>query len=254
MGFSFKKTGKSMSNAGKSVGKSLSNAGKSIGNVFKAKPVNGICITRECRLDRDLKKLKKKYSDLQKRADILNNDNSVLTNRNTTLNNDITNIRGELNREIYDGDAQIAVRELNLDQSIATAASIVTSALSTPIPSPNYNSYKDIVSENKLLTNKIDNLRDLYQTGDQKSFYEGKQNAYLLKLNSAFFWFYYILILLFAYVLFYIDNSMSNYLKIAIMVLAISYPFIIMPIENFLYKIYKILMAFINVNPYTNDY
>ena len=242
MGFSFKK-----------LGKSLSKAGKDIGNAFKSKPVNGICITRECRLDRELKKLKAKYSDLKKRADILNTDNNNLTNRNTTLNNDITNIRGELNREIYDSQAQVAVRELNLNQAIATTAA-VTSESSPPSPSPNYNSYKDIVSENSLLTNKISNLKDLYQTGDQKSFYEEKQIAYLLKLNSALFWFYYILILLFTYVLFYIDNSMSNYLKIAIMVLAVSYPFIIIPIENFLYKIYKILMAFMKVKPYTNHY
>ena len=156
----------------KKLGKSMSKSGKDIGKAFNSKPVNGICITRECRLDRELKKLKKKYSDLKKRADILNNDNSVLTNRNTTLNNDITNIRGELNKEIYDSQAQIAVTDSNLNQSITTTAAVVANTLITPIPSPNYNSYKDIVSENSLLTNKISNLKDLYQTGDQKSFYE----------------------------------------------------------------------------------
>lgn len=238
----------------KKVGKSMSKAGKDIGNAFKSKPVNGICITRECRLDRDLNKLKKQYSDLKKRADILNADNNNLTNTNTTLNNNITNIRGELEKTKYDSQAQVALRDSNIDQAIATTATTVASTLSTPSPSPNYNSYKDIVSENSLLTNKISNLKDLYQTGDQKSFYEEKQIAYLLKLNSALFWFYYILILLFTYVLFYIDNSMSNYFKIAIMVLAVSYPFIIIPIENFLYKIYKILMAFMKVKPYTNNY
>ena len=47
---------------------------------------------------------------------------------------------------------------------------------------------------------------------------------------------------------------MSKYLKIAILLLCISYPFIINPVEKFLYKVYKITMAFINVNAYTNNY
>ena len=120
-------------------------------------------------------------------------------------------------------------------------------------PPPNYNSYQDIVKENKLLTTKINNIKDVYQLGDQKSYYEAKQNNYLLKLNSVLFWFYFIVLLLFTYVLFYIDNSMSKYLKFAILLLGISYPFIVTIIEKFLYKIYKMIASFINVKPYNKE-
>jgi hypothetical protein len=235
-------------------GFSFKKIGKSIGNAFKSKPVGGLCLTRECRLDRDLNKLKKKYKEIQARATALAATNASIMATNTTLNNNLTNTNDSLNKEIFDREGQVTTLEMNNEQTISSYNSLNVTSLSTPIPNPNYNSYQDIVSENSLLTTKINSLKDLYQTGDQKSYYEGKQNAYLSKLNSALFWFYYILLLLFTYVLFYINISMGNYLKIAILVSAGLYPFIIIHIENVLYTIYKIIIAFLNVNPYTNHY
>jgi hypothetical protein len=255
LGKSIKKTtqsvGKSITKAAKSVGKSI---GKGIGNVFKGKPVNGVCITRECRLDRDLKKLKKRYSELKKRADDLLGSNSRLINVNTNLSNNNNNLSYDIVKQQYNKDGQISVLDMNNEQSNITNNILLASVISAKLPDPNYNSYQDIVSENTLLINKVNSLRDTYQLGDQKSYYEGKQNNYLSKLNSALFWFYYILLILFTYVLFFIDNVTSNYLKIVILILSLSYPFIVMRIENFLYKIYKITVAFMNVNPYTNNY
>ena len=60
--------------------------------------------------------------------------------------------------------------------------------------------------------------------------------------------------LIFSYVLFYINDTMSKYMKFVILALFISYPFIITPIERLFYQMYKLIKAFITVNPYANNY
>jgi hypothetical protein len=191
-----------------------------------------------------LKSITDKYNTLKKRFDDLNNINSE-------IHTSAANSLAILNKNIYDTTQNLVVTNSNNTNAIANNnQNIITTLSNIAPPPPNYNSYQDIVKENTLLTTKINNIKDIYQLGDQKSYYEAKQNNYLLKLNTAFFWVYYIILILFTYVLFYIESSMSKYLKFAIVLLGICYPFIVTMIEQFLYKIYKMIESFIIVKPY----
>jgi len=217
--------------------------------LFK-KPKGKFCITEICRVKRTLSNYKNSHNNLKAKYNYLENIHNKLSASYIDSQNRVQ----KQSKLTYDTAQEANISNINNNSSIANNNQVVAAALSASITPPNRIAYDDIVKENQLLTNKKNSIKDVYQSGDQKSYYESKQVNYLLTINSALFWFYYIILILFTYVIFYINESMSKYLKIAILLLCISYPFIINPVEIFLYQVYKITMAFINVNAYTNNY
>lgn len=98
------------------------------------------------------------------------------------------------------------------------------------------------MSESLLKYNEI-LLKEKYSTDNRKSYYLKLKNESNVNINNRLIIFYYILILPFAYFIFY--SSFSFKMKIFIILFSLLYPFIIYPLQNSMYYVLYYIYAMI---------
>jgi hypothetical protein len=116
--------------------------------------------------------------------------------------------------------------------------------------------YNQIVEQNRILDEKIRNLKDSFTTDDQKVFYENQQYEYLVKIRTILYYFYYFLVIIFFFILF-IHNRNDNVSKIwkaVLLLLFIVYPYAIGIIEKTIYTVFLFMYAIVNGDAYMNNY
>lgn len=116
----------------------------------------------------------------------------------------------------------------------------------------NYTDLYSIVNkQNIVVASAIQNTMDLYSTDEQKSQYQLAQSANLDTINMAFYYVYFALLIVVAYILIF-NSQMNIYLRAIVAALFLAYPFIINYIEIVIYMFYRYLSAIFNGNVYTN--
>ena len=112
--------------------------------------------------------------------------------------------------------------------------------------------YNGIVEQNRMLSEKMNHLKDSFTTDDQKVFYENQQLDYLLNIKSILFIFYFILVAILLVILFIVNrnDNVSKIWKAVILILFIAYPYIIGTIENAAYTVVIFMYSMLNGDAY----
>jgi len=113
------------------------------------------------------------------------------------------------------------------------------------------NLYKLLESQNKILKNMTQDQENNYSTDNQKVKYQGANITFYYSMNQILWWVYYVVILGVIYcILFGKANEFSLSYKTFLVVFAASFPYIIIPIETFLYWILTYFYAVMNKTVY----
>lgn len=110
-----------------------------------------------------------------------------------------------------------------------------------------------VFKENNALLNNIQILKDTYSTDGQKSNYESDQIRWFVRTNNILYYVYYFLVILFAVMTFKRDPKTSFKIKIAKIIPFILFPFIIGPIENFIFNVIRYIWSFIMIRAYPGN-
>lgn len=159
-------------------------------------------------------------------------------------NNQISQLRDDilkLNNEINDLNQKLVDERTITDPilSISNKAiqDVKITGINTTINSNDkyYTYYTAITKQNEKLSDKVKNANSGDFTYDQKANFQYEQVSTFVQLNYILFIAYYVFIIVIVGLLFFVQKNMSIYLKIAIIVALIIYPFIIYTIEEFIY-------------------
>ena len=100
------------------------------------------------------------------------------------------------------------------------------------------NLYKALESQNAVLRTVTLDQKNIYSTDNQKVKYQSANITFYYSVNQLLWWIYYVVILGVIYcVLFGEAKYFSVSLKTFLVILAIIFPYVIIPIETFLYWI-----------------
>jgi len=117
-------------------------------------------------------------------------------------------------------------------------------------------SYKDQIAlvnaQNTTLDNIIKQNKELLSTDDQKSIYQSADSANLDIFNIALFFIYFALLIVVAYIVFFVMQK-NIYIKFLIMGLFIIYPFVINWLFLLVISSLGFMNAIINGNVYTGS-
>jgi amino acid transporter len=113
--------------------------------------------------------------------------------------------------------------------------------------------FNAVFNENDSLLKNIQILKDTYSTDDQKSNYESEQIRWFVRTNNFLYYVYYFLVMLFAVILFTRNPKNSLKIKIAMMIPIVVFPFIIGPMENFVYNFIQYIWSFIMIRAYPGN-
>ena len=111
--------------------------------------------------------------------------------------------------------------------------------------------YNSVKNQNDVLTIEKTKLRDMYSTDDQKVYYQANELYYVSYINTFLITIYYILALAAIYLLF--KGNISNFstsTKAFITLGFLSFPYIVGPIEFYVYSFLSYIYALINGNVY----
>jgi hypothetical protein len=112
--------------------------------------------------------------------------------------------------------------------------------------------YNAINDQNIALESTIQNMNSLYSTDDSKSQYQSQQTESLNTTIYVFFFIYFALLIVVAFILLFNLPTMSLYVRGAIMAAFIAYPFASGYIEMVLYMLWSYVYSILNGNVYTN--
>lgn len=112
--------------------------------------------------------------------------------------------------------------------------------------------YNILYNQNQALTSTLQNINTLYSTDDQKSKYQSSQTETVNTFMYVFYFIYFALLIVIAFILLFNFQTMSIYYRGAIMAAFIAYPFTIGYIEIIIYITYSYLYSLLNGNVFTN--
>lgn len=112
--------------------------------------------------------------------------------------------------------------------------------------------YNVLNNQNKALQSSITNMNELYSTDDRKSFYQSAQIDNINTINTVLYYIYFALLIVIAFILILKMPTLSIYLRGAIIVAFIAYPFIISYIELYIAILFNYIYSILNGNVYTN--
>lgn len=135
-------------------------------------------------------------------------------------------------------------------------------------PDPNYyqtaygqliSSYGDLVKkvldQNDKIDRQIIEYEQLHSSDYQKSIYENESTYNLTIVYNYLFYIYYIvLLILFIYGAFKGIYSFNNPLQILFLIFLIIFPYVIYPIEELVYALFKYIWSFFTESVYSNIY
>ena len=169
------------------------------------------------------------------------------------LRNDII----KLNDEINDLNQKLRDERTITDPILSVSNNAIQDAKITEI-NANINSndkyytyYAAITKQNEKLSDKLKNVNSGDFTYDQKANFQYENVSRFVQLNYIFFVAYFVFIIILVGLLFFVQKNLSIYLKVAIIVALIIYPFIIYTIEEFIYTWGSYTTALISGTVYT---
>lgn len=161
----------------------------------------------------------------------------------------------EKNLLLYD-DLKVNINTADKDSIIATEDKKSVYALltqqyidTTKKPQDIYN---EILDQNRILDEKITNLKNSFTTDDQKVVYEDKQLEYMSNVSFILFIFYYVMTFILAIILFVYNRNDNKSIiwKGVILILFLIYPFAINIVEAALYTLMQFSYKVINGDAY----
>ena len=114
-----------------------------------------------------------------------------------------------------------------------------------------YTYYTAITKQNEKLSDKLKNANSDDFTYDQKANFQHEQVSSFVELNYILMIAYFVFFIILIGLLFFVQKNLSIYLKIAIIVALIIYPFIIYTIEEIIYTWGSYTTALISGTVYT---
>ena len=118
----------------------------------------------------------------------------------------------------------------------------------------NYSMLLDkVTKENKQLSNSLDYMNNASSANGQKSKYVNQSTQILEKIYNVLFWIY-LVVAVGLSVIIYLYSKQGIYMKVFLILLALSFPFYIYPVENFIFEImrylYRLMLSIVYVNNY----
>jgi hypothetical protein len=208
-------------------------------------------------------------------------------------NNEITTLQGERDRKLYNsGNSEVLPFEDNkivddpssvVDTNFGTnsglkekvrvysrSASILDNkltdselnndkltsenALLASLPISNYSiSFIEVQTQNKLIDNQINDIKQEYSTDTQKVNYQSEKIYTLKKINYVLFIMYYFIVLIFTLVLIMYNTTFTKYFKILIVILFLLFPFMSDILYQLIVYLYNYIFAMLNGNAYTSN-
>ena len=113
------------------------------------------------------------------------------------------------------------------------------------------NLYKALESQNKVLRNVVMDQKNMYSTDAQKVKYQSANITFYYFVNQILWWIYYLIILGVIYcILFGKAKTFSLTLKTFLVIFVVIFPYVMIPIETFLYWILTYFYAVMNKTVY----
>lgn len=112
--------------------------------------------------------------------------------------------------------------------------------------------YDSVKGQNIELEKKKIILQDTYSTDHQRVVYQSEQSTNLDTINSALFYAYFAFFAVVVYILGFVMQG-SLYFRGFLLILFAIYPFVIQPVEYFLFDVFKFMSSIFNGNVYTVD-
>jgi chromosome segregation ATPase len=201
--------------------------------------------------------LKTKYDTLDKNYNSLNknygkcvSDYKTIQSNYNTLNTNFNNLNSSYN--VQASNNQGLLDSLRITESFQEGVGGISAeeqeTVYDTLIKDDIKYYNTIVDENSKLDTEIQKIKNNYSTDDQKVNY---QNQQLYMVNNAIFYmsmFYFTLLAILIYYLYY-NKNVSFYIKLAMIVGVLIYPYIILPFERFLLYLGKYILSFIKGNP-----
>jgi len=201
--------------------------------------------------------LKTKYDTLDKNYNSLNknygkcvSDYKTIQSNYKTLNTNFNNLNSSYN--VQASNNQGLLDSLRITESFQEGVGGISAeeqeTVYDTLIKDDIKYYNTIVDENSKLDTEIQKIKNNYSTDDQKVNY---QNQQLYMVNNAIFYmsmFYFTLLAILIYYLYY-NKNVSFYMKLAMIVGVLIYPYIILPFERFLLYLGKYILSFIKGNP-----
>jgi hypothetical protein len=121
----------------------------------------------------------------------------------------------------------------------------------TVIDKKQQNLYKALELQNKVLRNMVTDQKNMYSTDEQKVKYQTANITFYYSVNQILWWIYYIILLGVIYcILFGKAKSFSIILKTFLVIFVVIFPYVMIPIETFLYWILTYFYAVMNKTVY----
>lgn len=189
----------------------------------------------------------KRYQDLITEKKNIDSQLKIKTEQHNKLLNDYN---------IQLKDKQGAMDYLTINEHFSTIEGLTLSEAQSILQltgNIDLNYYNSIANQNKQMDTEIQKNKNNYSTDDQKVYYQSQQVDYLNLFNSYLFIIFYSLLIILCYFLYY-SKTLSNYMKIGMIVGLTLFPFIIMTIEKNAYNTIMYIFAIINGIAYTKNY
>ena len=111
--------------------------------------------------------------------------------------------------------------------------------------------YNAVKLQNDILIDEKVNQRDKYSTDNQKVKYQSANISFYYALNQILWWLYYVVILGVFYCIIFGKASQTSITGRFILVIwVIAFPYIIVPIENFVYWLFSYFYAVMTTTVY----
>ena len=104
--------------------------------------------------------------------------------------------------------------------------------------------------QNTILSAQQNQMTDDFSTDTQVIKYKSDGIQYFQYVNYYLRWMYYLVALAIIYVVFFGKNKGFNLRNFTLMVFVFSYPFIMIPIEKFVFFLLRYIYALVFRNPY----
>jgi hypothetical protein len=127
------------------------------------------------------------------------------------------------------------------------------SGIPTTTPNDTKILFDRLVTENQQIEDYITMLKHQQATDNQKAHYQNNRNNLFTVIYNWLFYLYLLGLVILVYVLFFTGVEMSRNGKVGIVVVFLLYPFLVYPVERFLWQIMKVVYSFVVHVPLGED-
>jgi len=181
--------------------------------------------------------------EYRRRIDSLNQEVRRLTDINVKLTkhrNDLQAMREPDIALIRSYDKKIAELDRLMRELTQDSVGVYTTQFNT------------IISQNKAIEKQYDSVSDTYLHYNNKSGFYREENEFLKLIYTILFFTYYILAFVLIYIVFFKQWAWEIYYKVLFVLLFMSYPQIVYPVEQTIYNAGVYVFAIFTGTPYLN--